>query len=1490
MRKIKLTVLMLGLSLSLIIAAQPQISNTLGTELQSLFNFGQKTTDLNSGITGLGSYTNPGYQGQAKATFDRNLQSQLLSTTVEKVDNGLGQRSLVSTAVANNTYFDFETGVSSSEPFSTADFYYSNTGGACPFISQGTTGAEVLIKASFSTVDYNTYGSDSLAPLSCASQSTFLFDEAHSPYLYYNTSYQLSQFYSMVTDSGYTASVLTSGKLTSALLSTTRVLVIYVPQMDYTPDEISAIGAFVANGGSLLMISDNGNFATIPNTILAQFGYQISHSDLASSMFYEGTTSHIYFNQSTYFASHALTANVQGLFFADANTLNKEPADGIDIVHTGFDDAYHWINGTNANGVAVISAEEATAYHGKILVVPDVNIWDNFYMAKFNNSVFVQNAIDWFAAKAQVQPPTKRPADQVKEVAKSASTIGNDSVLLWRTAEGNLVRSQVEFIGSDLYITYDSLYYISIDGNTDLLREASLNDWSGTGTAADPIVISGYNLAYDNIGAFSMTNTDLYVVFDNNYFDGLGGSVSGLALNNTQNVVISNNNITGYTHGVLIENSSGISLDNNDIFQNSLQGVLVFNSNDVSATYNDVANNQASGFTAYMSDSVDVINNTFESNAILVSNDPTVYSAEITFVQSQGYVYGNTLTKGFGYGILVVGTSETAENTLVLENNDITYEGLDGIAVISSDALRIFSNTVDNNYGAGVSVSSSTNVVITDNTITNNGQDGLYWIHSWYGFILENTITGNSNLPLLYAKTGKLSVNVYSGMFMDPSYYNVIDGNTVTNNGNGIEIQDSGFNNITSNNVSLNAFTGLAIYNSKSNRFISNDVIGNSNPNTLATFLQFTKPGSLNVNVYSGMFMDPSENNTIIDNNIDSNYGYGLWLQASDFNNFDSNSMSQNGQNGVFVEDSNYNQITNNQISQNSNPSLQYALLQTLKPGSLQVNVYSGMFMDPSMNNLVAGNTFDNNYGDGVQLSASDNNTFDQNAITNNALNGFSVLNSNNNQITNNHINGNANPNALSTLLSYGKPNGFTVNVYSGMFMDPSENNTVYGNDISSNYGSGAVFQESNKNTFSTNTLTGNGGDGIGVYDSNDNTFSNNYVSANSNPALQLALMNVLNNFKPGSLQVNVYSGMFMDPSSGNNVTGNTFDKNPGNGIWLQESSSNTLDGNTITNSGEHGVFFQNSSYNTIQNNEIAYSGNTTVLGMFLSYAKPTSLQVNVYSGMFMDPSKGNKILNNNIHNNNGYGVNLQDSDGNSLAGNQLSYNHNEGFFAQNSNELSLTENAFTYNGNYGTHFDSSSKNSNVDHNDYIGNGANIKNIEAYDDGGNYYSGNFFIDENPNHPYLIAGSAHSKDYNVSLTPNTNLGSLSFPPIEVRTFITARSFNVRSEGRYLSAWVYFPDSYSAYLVNKSSLTVEWNGNSYPVLRAGNWGSHWLYLKFDRHSLANDVYNYLVQNKLSSAKIDLTIQGSFNGGFLQFYGTDSIYAFNYHHDGHGHHRDR
>ena len=1054
--------------------------------------------------------------------------------------------------------------------------------------------------------------------------------------------------------------------------------------------------------------------------------------------------------------------------------------------------------------------------------------------------------------------------------------VASGTVLLWQTAEDSAIKMRIDNFGSTLLITYSSIYYYSVDGNQDFLAKATANGWPGDGSASNPIVIQGLSLSSSAFGAFTISNTNLHFVMQNNNFNGLGANVPGVIFDNVSNGVVSGNTVSGYSVGVFVTGqSSNFSFSDNTISSNSAEGFLVEASSSVSFSGNKVSSNGGTGLLAYQSTGVTVDSNNFDSNSVIVSTDPSVISAGVNFAYTTGSVSDNNVSNGYGYGVLVFG-----DTGLTVSSNHVLYNGLDGISVLGSDSTTLSKNAVDSNSGNGISVVSSTYTVLANNNVNNNGLDGIHWVDSWYGTIDSNTASANSNVALLNAKTGSIAQTaLYSSMWMDPSFYNTITNNVFSNSGTGVQLEGSDFNTFIGNTISNNAFNGFSIIDSSSNVISSNTLTGNSNSTTLTSMMAYLKPGSIDQTaLYSSMWMDPSENNTVTNNLITNNYGAGIKISEVNDSTFDSNTVTDNGFNSFIVLNSSSNTITNNDLSGSFNPALNTQYMAAFKPtGLTQTALYSSMWMDPSTNNLVAHNTFDSNYGYGIVVQSSNNNYFTSNQITNNAYNGIRVLDSNGNNINDNTFTGNGNPLLRAEMLANSKPGSITQTaLYSAMFMDPSTHNNVFNNIINNNYGHGIEVQSSDYNSFSGNTITSNAGSGVFVVDSSYNTITNNDLVSNSNVTLQAQ---VLLNLKSGSFtQTALYSSMWMDPSTGNYVAGNTITNSPGNGIDVQSSNNNVFDQNTVTNTGMNGFNIVDSSYNNFTYNFVTYSGSTTLLDNFLAYGKPDSFtQAALYSSMWMDPSTGNIIANNNLSNANGFGLQVQSSTGNAIYSNDMSYNSMYGYYSVNSNSNKLQDNSFTFNGNYGTYFDSQSTNSDIGHNDFVSNNAGSGHTQGYDNGGNKYADNFLIDANPNTAYTFDGSAGSKDATPSTNPFTDLSKYDFPPLPIDFALTATSLNLDQSGNYMDAHAYFQDGYSAYLINTTSLLAEFNGNYFPMVSVNVQNINDLHVKFDRMALVAAVYDYLISNGLTSATITINFYGNFNGGFMMFYGSDTVNAF-------------
>ncbi len=148
---------------------------------------------------------------------------------------------------------------------------------------------------------------------------------------------------------------------------------------------------------------------------------------------------------------------------------------------------------------------------------------------------------------------------------------------------------------------------ISINGNSDLNSQATTNGWSGSGTSSDPYIISNYSISSSNQYSFVIQNTNLHVIFENNF---LTNGIVGVFVQNVQNLVIKNNSITNCEKfGILIDESANNLIVNNTISHTSNgMGLLITNS------VNNLFNNNTSEFNSNHGFfiSQNTTNNTFE--------------------------------------------------------------------------------------------------------------------------------------------------------------------------------------------------------------------------------------------------------------------------------------------------------------------------------------------------------------------------------------------------------------------------------------------------------------------------------------------------------------------------------------------------------------------------------------------------------------------------------------------------------------------------------------------------------------------------------------------------------------------------------------------------------------------------------------------------------------------------------------------------------------
>ncbi|WMW25032.1 NosD domain-containing protein [Methanolobus sediminis] len=483
-------------------------------------------------------------------------------------------------------------------------------------------------------------------------------------------------------------------------------------------------------------------------------------------------------------------------------------------------------------------------------------------------------------------------------------------------------------------------------------------------------------------------------------------------------------------------------------------------------------------------------------------------------------------------------------------------------------------------------------------------------------------------------------------------------------------------------------------------------------------------------NECSGIYLLNDTNCTIEDNDLQGNY-QGIEMLYSDYNIITDNTIGNNTKNGLDLFDSNNNKIKNNDETENE----------------------CGIYIMMSNENNIEKNTVLKNKK-GIDLSNSRFNTFSGNEIDYNQKN-IIFTESNHNLIYNNIINSTGIEliGEMSNNWNISVTNGENIVggfLLGGNYWTDSQNEGISQTCTDENhdgfcdctYDLGENYNYDN--SFNIDYLPLRKTDFITVDDDDDNnadynsiqdavnnasdkdtivvfpgTYSENIdvnkelriVSASGDP--DDTIVQALNpdghvfhvtadNVTVSGFNVSVATGsgkagIYLDNVENNNISYNVLSNNS-IGIYLVSCSNNTLADNTATNN-DYGIHLSSSGNNMLTNNTAEYND---IYGIHLV-------------------SSGNNTLNGNTaeHNNN-YGIHLVYSSNNMLTGNNAVDNDGHGIYLQSSSNNTLTGNNVADN-NYGIWMIYSSKNTlnynNIAHNDLgIRISASVNNIICVND------------------------------------------------------------------------------------------------------------------------------------------------------------------------------
>ncbi|MFX1562476.1 MAG: DUF4350 domain-containing protein [Promethearchaeota archaeon] len=227
-----------------------------------------------------------------------------------------------------------------------------------------------------------------------------LFEESHGAAWTINT-LGYRGFSKYLTSNGYTIHWMTT--FYSSLLDQAHVLVICDGSSAYSASENASIVNFVASGGGLLLLGDNGGNRDRIDPISNVFGIDWHDTDdLEDSDDYITSTDYVIYTGAN-IGVHAITQGVSRIEM-DAGTGLVSIGSGTALVSTDSDGTATWGGITPANGVAVLAA---TTYQlGRVVCITDFQLFaDNYdtdgdgipHMYEHDNILFTVNTFQWLS-------------------------------------------------------------------------------------------------------------------------------------------------------------------------------------------------------------------------------------------------------------------------------------------------------------------------------------------------------------------------------------------------------------------------------------------------------------------------------------------------------------------------------------------------------------------------------------------------------------------------------------------------------------------------------------------------------------------------------------------------------------------------------------------------------------------------------------------------------------------------------------------------------------------------------------------------------------------------------------------------------------------------------------------------------------------------------------------------------------------------------------
>ena len=653
------------------------------------------------------------------------------------------------------------------------------------------------------------------------------------------------------------------------------------------------------------------------------------------------------------------------------------------------------------------------------------------------------------------------------------------------------------------------------------------NNASHNGLGID-LIESGNNTVSSNDARY---NDRVGIIFDHSPGNRISANDvhynnCGIRFDNSSNSTLTANNLGSNLIGVCLNRSGENHLESNSMYDNFQN--FVVDGQTLSDFNNrvDETNLLDGRPIRYLVDSHDaVIDSSSNAGSVICVNcsNVTVKDLElrgngegITFFETNGStIVGNNLS-GNLYGIRLTGSSNNTVEDNYARNNTCA------ISLLDSTGNVLEGNHIGENNTYGIQLKSSIHNIMRGNLMSGNRYS--FYAEGKNEIDATNLVDGKPILYLVGAFGKILDSSINAGAVYCIDCDNItIKGMNLTGDVYGIYLYNTSNCWLEENLVSENE-RGIFLDRSENNTIIDNDASGNELDGIVLCRSHHNEiSGNIaQENKRHGILLENSTNSSVLANRALRNRGGGIYLAGSLYNTVKSNEAGQNEQ-GICLNASEGNELKNNSMSGNR---YNFALAGT--PGGASVEPKRSELDNAiSPDNLVDGKPvyyrvgaaneiIDQSRGAGVVYCV------DCTGITIAGLdianNGYGIY-------------------LYNTTNSTVRDNRITASDV-GICLVRSLNNTVSGNNASHN-GFGLLLSRSDNNTIESNTALRNRHEGINLYNSDNNTLEANYASENDK------------------------SGISLDPSNENDLVNNNLDGNQGHRVSFDaDSNDNNLRGN----------------------------------------------------------------------------------------------------------------------------------------------------------------------------------------------------------------------------------------------------------------------------------------------------------------------------------------